>query len=492
MTNKLLATSVLLVVIRTSLLFSQNPPPQSMFARITSQSQVNGAWDDGQIRTMNQIRDAALHDPYAYDQLSYLSNNIGARLTGSPEAAAAVERVASELRSLGAEVTLEKTTVPHWVRGEESAALTTWKGMTPGTTQKIVVTALGSSPSTSPTGLTAPVVVIDSFDQLNTKPSGSLKGKIVLFNRPFDKELTAAGHPIDAYAQSAVYRAIGPSTASRLGAVAVIVRTVAGEDFRLPHTGLTVFEQDVTPIPAAAVTSEDADLIAILAQQGPVVMRLTLTPQNLPPREGYNVVADWKGSQHPEQVVLVSGHLDSWDLGTGALDDGAGVVIGMEAIQLMHELNLHPKRTIRFVAWMNEEQGATGAATYVADHAAEMTNHIAAIENDRGADHPFGIIFNGPGALAEYLAPIARTLDPIGANLVLNEEEIGEDVARIMAKGVPGICSAQDMRRYFNYHHSAADTLDKVVRRQLAENAAVTSVLAFALADAEEPAPRMR
>ena len=463
-----------------------------MFGRITAHSQVNGAWDDGQIQTMNQIRDAALHDSYAYDQLSFLSNNIGARPSGSPEAEAAIERVASELRSLGAEVTLEKTTVPHWIRGEESAALTMWTGMTPGTTQKVVVTALGSSPSTSPTGLVAPVVVIDSFDQLNAKPAGSLRGKIVLFNHPFDKELTAAGHAIDAYAQSAVYRAIGPSTASRLGAVAAIVRSVGGEDFRLPHTGSTVFEKDVTPIPAAAVTSEDADLIAFVAQQGPVVMRLTLTPKNLPSAEGYNVIADWKGSQHPEQIVLVSGHLDSWDLGTGALDDGAGIVIGMETIQLLHTLNLHPKRTIRFVAWMNEELGATGAATYVADHAADMTNHIAAIESDRGADHPFGIIFTGPSALADYLSPVARTLEPINANLVLNEEEIGEDVARIMAKGVPGICSAQDMRRYFNYHHSAADTLDKVDRRQLAENAAVISAVTFALADAEEPAPRMQ
>jgi hypothetical protein len=215
-------------------------------------------------------------------------------------------------------------------------------------------------------------------------------------------QLTAAGHSIDAYAQSAVYRAIGPSTASRLGAVAVIVRSAGGEDLRLPHTGLTVFEEGVTPIPAAAVTSEDADLIALLAQQGSVVMRLTLTAKNLPPAEGYNVIADWKGSRHPEQIVLVSGHLDSWDLGTGALDDGGGVVIGMETILLMHTLNLYPKRTIRFVAWMNEEQGITDAATYVADHAGEIKNHIDAIENDRGADHSFGIIFNGSSALAEY------------------------------------------------------------------------------------------
>jgi Zn-dependent M28 family amino/carboxypeptidase len=461
-----------------------------MLARITSHREVNGAWDDDQIHTMNRIRDAALRDPYAYDQLSWLSNNIGARPSGSPQLEAAIQRVAAQLRSLGAEVTLEKTTIPHWVRGEETAALTEWTGMTPGTTQRIVVTALGSSPSTPLTGLVAPVVVIDSFDQLMAQPAGSLKGKIVLFNHPFDKELAAAGHAIDAYAQGAVYRGAGPSAASRLGAAAAIVRSVGGEDLRLPHTGSTIFEKDVTPIPAAAVTAEDADLIASLSKQGPVVMRLTLTPRNLPPVSGYNVIADWKGSQHPDQIVLVSGHLDSWDPGTGALDDGSGVVMGMETIQLMKMLNLHPRRTIRFVAWMNEELGASGAATYLADHAAEMTNHIAAIENDRGADHPFGIIFNGPAALADYLAPVARTLDPIGANLVLHEQEIGEDVAGMMAEGVPGICSAQDMRTYFNYHHSAADTLDKVDRRQLAENAAVTSVVAFALADAEEPAPR--
>jgi carboxypeptidase Q len=439
---------------------------------------------------MGRIRDAAMNDTYAYDELAYLTDSIGARPSGSPQAQAAVERVAAEMRALGATVTLEKTMVSHWVRGEETAALTTWPGMTPGTTQKIVLTALGNSGATPASGLSAPVIVVNSFSGFNSLPAGAVKGKIVLFNHPFDKELAADGQGLNAYVQSGVYRFAGPSIAAAQGAVAVLVRSVGSADFRLPHTGATFFAEGIEKAPAAAVTSEDADLIARLAQQGPITMHLTLTPKTLPPAPSFNVIADWKGSEHPEQIVLVSGHLDSWDLGTGAIDDGAGVTISMETIHLLQSLNIHPKRTIRFVAWMDEEMGAPGGATYLQDHAAELANHIAVMESDRGSDHPFGISFSGPPALAQYLAPVGATLAPIGASLITSDEEIGEDVAGMIAKGVPGATPAQDLRFYFNYHHTAADTLDKVDKRHLAENAAVTAVTAYALADASETAPR--
>lgn len=439
---------------------------------------------------MDRIRDAALSDDYALTELRHLTDNIGPRLSGSPQAAQAVDYVAGEMRALGATVTLEKTMVPHWVRGDETGALVEWKGMTPKTIQKIVLTALGGSVATPAAGITAQVVVVPSFDAFKRLPEGAVKGKIVLFNHPYDKQLAAQGLGGEAYGQAVVYRGAGPSLAASAGAVAVLVRSVGGIEYRLPHTGATFYDPALPKIPAAAVTAEDADLMANLAAQGAVQMHLTLTPQTLPKVESYNVIADWKGSTHPEQVVIVSGHLDSWDLGTGAIDDGAGVVVSMQAIHLMQKLGLHPQRTIRFIAWMDEESGSDGAATYEADHAAEIKDHVGALESDMGCDHPTGITFAGAPALGEWLAPVARQLEPIGASLLTPGSDVGEDIASVVSKGVPGFTPSQDSRYYFNYHHTAADTFDKVDPRRLGENAAVMAVLAYALADSSSPAPR--
>ena len=219
-------------------------------------------------------------------------------------------------------------------------------------------------------------------------------------------------------------------------------------------------------------------------------MHLTLTPQNLPRVESANVIADWKGATNPDQIVLVSGHLDSWDLGTGAIDDGAGVVVAMEAIHLMQKLGLHPRRTIRLVAWMNEEHGIDGAKTYAAEHAGEIANHIGALESDFGAGHPGGITYAGKPELTEFLKPIAAVLEPIGAATLDSGPDTGEDIAVLTEKGVPSFTPSQDPRFYFNYHHTAADTIDKVNQRELNENAAVMTVLAFALADSSSSAPR--
>ena len=447
-----------------------------------------GAWTPEQIATMEKLRDAAMQDPYALKELRHLTDNIGPRLSGSPQAQKAVDYVAAEMRALGADVQLEKTSVTHWVRGVETAELTTWPGMADGTKQKIVLTALGGSVATNADGLVADVAVVDSFDELKKLPEGAVKGKILLFNEKFDKRLAAQGDGLNAYGQGVMYRGAGPSVAASLGAVAVLVRSVGGADYRLPHTGATVYADGLTKIPAAAVTAEDADLLANLTQQGQVRMRLTLTPQTLPPAPSYNVVADWKGSEHPEQVVIVSGHLDSWDLGTGAIDDGAGIVVSMQAIHLLQQLGIHPKRTVRFIAWMDEEQGGEGAATYAKDHAADLNNHVGALESDLGAGHPVGIIAAGKPALAEFLRPVAHTLAPIGATVVTSSEDAGEDISFL--KGVPQFAPNQDSRFYFNYHHTAADTFDKVTPQELNENAAVMTVLAYALADSPTPAPR--
>ena len=380
--------------------------------------------------------------------------------------------------------------VPRWVRGEETAALVQFPGQAENTMQKIVLCALGASVATPANGITADVIAVRNFDELKSLPQGKVAGKIVLFNFPFDKQMAAEGRGNEAYGEAVVYRSDGPSAAARQGAVACLIRSVGGADYRLPHTGQTQYADDAPKIPAGAVTAEDADLIADLVRQGPVKMKLVLTPQILPNVESANVIGDIKGSEHPEQVIIVSGHLDSWDLGTGAIDDGAGVAVSMEAANLIQKLRLKPKRTIRVIAWMNEENGQAGSKQYAKDHEKEWSNHFAAMEADGGAGHPVGINIKGKFEIKRLLAPVLAVLQESGAGGTNFAEHIGADIEPMEKAGVPAFSPIQDSRFYFNYHHTAADTLDKVVPKELAENSAVVAVTAYALANMEQPLPR--
>ncbi len=443
------------------------------------------------IEELKRLQQAALASDYALKQTAYLSNNIGPRLSGSPQAARAVEYVAGELRKIGLEVKLEKVMVPHWVRGTETGELTQFPGMAPGTTQKIVLTAVGGSVATPAEGLVAPVIVVSNFDELNLLGENKVKGKIVLFNARFDEKLQAQGYGGEAYRHSVSYRGGGASAAARLGAVASLNRSAGGANFRKPHTGALRYADGVPLIPAAAVSAEDAELIAHLAAQGEVMMRLTLTPKILPDAESYNVIADLKGSELPDQIVIVSGHLDSWDLGTGALDDAAGVAVAMQAANLCKELKLKPKRTIRVIAWMNEENGLRGATTYFQNQQNNLANHFAVIESDHGAGHPIGFYANVTLDTLPMLQPIANILESIGAGALRPVgNSVGADISPLENAGVPGFAPIQDDRTYFNYHHTPADTFDKVNPRELAENAAVMAVLTYGLANLPEPLPK--
>ena len=439
------------------------------------------------VHELETLRDAALASDYAYQQVSYLTENIGARPTGSPQADAAARYVMETCHRAGLDARLEQVMVPHWVRGAETAELAAWPGQTPGTIQKIVVTALGGSAATPSEGLTNEVVVVRNFDELKALGREKVSGKIVLFNVKFDTRKAAGGRWGEAYGEAVQYRGQGPKAAAELGAVASLVRSVGGADYRIPHAGYS----SPAGIPAGAVTAEDAELIAHLAQQGTVRLHLTLTPQSLPEVPGYNVVADLKGSEHPEQVVIVSGHLDSWDLGTGAIDDAAGVAIAMDAVQLMAKLHLHPKRTVRVIAWMNEESGLRGGTGYAKAHVDELANHVAAIESDLGAGHPLG--FNGKvsAAALRQLEPLEKILGTFGANLLrLSSDDVGADISPMADAGVPTFGILQDGRTYFNYHHTPADTLDKIVPHELQENVAAAAVLAYTLANLPETLPR--
>lgn len=464
--------------------------PEKMESPTSSPSPTPVLYAPQTLVELKKLQQTALASDYAYRQVAHLSNNIGPRLSGSVQAQKAVEYVADELKALGLEVQLEKVMVPHWVRGEETAALVQFPGQAPETTQKIVLTALGGSVATPTEGLTAEVVVVRDFDELNSLGKEKVKGKAVLFNHAYDKRMAAQGHGGEAYGEAVVYRSDAPSAAARLGAVAALVRSVGGAAYRLPHTGMMQYAEDAPRIPAAAVTEEDAELIAALAPRGPVRMHLVLTPQELPDAVSYNVIGDLKGSEHPEQVVIVSGHLDSWDLGTGAIDDGAGVAVAMQAANLVRQLGLHPRRTIRVIAWMNEENGLRGGKTYAAEHAGEIANQFAAIETDGGAGHPLGIYMAGKPGLKEYLAPVAKVLAASGAGLLQFRDEVGADIDPLAKLGMPNFSPIQDSRFYFNYHHTAADTLDKIDPKELGENAAVNAVLAYALANLAQPLPR--
>lgn len=433
------------------------------------------------------LRDAALTSDYAWKQLSYLTENIGPRLAGSPQAQAASEYVAAELRKLGLDVRLEEARVSHWVRGEERAELVEYPSQAPQVVQKLVLTTLSGSAATPATGITADVIVVHSFDELTALGRDKVAGKIVLFNVRYDKRKAEAGYAFDAYGEAVVYRGKGGRAVAELGGAATLIRSVGSAEYRLPHTGFSY----PAPVPAAALAAEDADLVEHLVSQGKVRMHLTLTPQTLPETTGYNVVADFKGSEHPEQVVVVSGHLDSWDLGRGAIDDGAGVAISMAAAELLQRLQLRPKRTLRVIAWMDEENGGGGHEAYARAHAAELLNHVAAIESDAGAGHPLGFSVKMSPTATAALRPILDVLRPVGAGMLRSTNvSPGSDIEPLVDSGVPGIGIIQDARKYFHYHHTAADTLDKIDPKELRENAAAMAVMGYVLAAMPDPLPR--
>jgi carboxypeptidase Q len=447
-------------------------------------------YSDRTLSELERLRTSALGSDYAYRQTAYLSNNIGPRLSGSKQAQRAVEYVAEEMRRMGAEVRLQKLMVPHWERGAETGELIAFPGMAQGTMQKIVLTALGGSTATSDSGLIAEIVVVRSFEQLNELGRDGVQGKIVLLNAKFDQAMADSGFGIQAYGQAVQFRANGASAAARLGAVAVLVRSAGGSQNRLAHTGGVRYADDTYKIPAAAVSNEDAELIAHLVKAGTVRIKLVLTPRTFPDAPSFNVIADVKGSEKPNEVVIVSGHLDSWDLGTGALDDAAGVAVSMQVLKIVKELGLKPKRTIRFIAFMNEENGLVGGTKYAEEESPNIQNHFAAIESDLGASNTVGILFAGKSEALPYIEPLSGILSKNGSGLIQQQDGVAADIGPLTQLGVPSFAPWFDTRTYFNYHHTAADTFDKVDPKLLAKAGSLMAVLAYGLANLEQPLPR--
>lgn len=437
--------------------------------------------------TLARIRDAAMASNYPFERLGELTDQIGARLSGSPAAEAAVALVADDLRAIGLQVSLQPAKVPHWVRGVETAELVGYPKRPAGITQKVVLTALGGSAATPAAGLTLPVLVVHGMDELKAH-ADQVKGRIVLFDVPFDQHLADNGLAGPAYGEAGMYRFIGPSTVAKMGAAAALVRSVGAADYRLPHTGMTGWGEGVKPIPAAAVTAEDAMLMSRLAAKGEITMHLTLTPQTLPDADSHNVIGDIPGSEKPEQIVLVSGHLDSWDLAQGAIDDGSGVVVAMGVANVFKQLGLKPRRTVRVVGWMNEENGGRGGKAYFDANKDNLANQIATIESDGGPGRPFGLIASFTDKDEKLMEPLKALSRSIGSPVVMSKRYAsGADVSMLTAQGVPSFEPLVDMRTYFSYHHTPADTLDKVDPENLRRQVALLAMLTWYLAEMPEP-----
>ncbi|HEY5376935.1 MAG TPA: M20/M25/M40 family metallo-hydrolase [Polyangiaceae bacterium] len=431
--------------------------------------------------TARRIREASLASDGAFQKLSALTDQIGPRLSGSP---ALEHAVLWAKETFGADhqeqVTLEPVRVPHWVRGAQSAAL-----LTPFA-RPLNVLALGGSVATPLAGLTAELLAVSSFAELEARKA-EVSGKIVLFDHPMSSE----GNPGHNYGEALPYRTTGASRAARFGALAVLVRSVTAHSLGAPHTGSMHYVDAQGPkIPAAAITVEEAELLHRLAARGDKLkVHLALSPQTLPDADSNNVIAEIRGRELPEQVVLIGAHLDSWDVGQGAQDDGAGVATVMQALATLRSLGLVPRRTLRAVLFTNEENGVRGAAQYAKDHSTER--HVAAFEMDTGAGAPSGFSTDGEKPYLGEAREIAALLAPLDASTVVAGFP-GEDVGALKPAGVPLFGVMVDIQHYFDVHHSAADTLDKVDPENLKKSVAALATMAFVIADREQTWDRAR
>jgi carboxypeptidase Q len=430
----------------------------------------------------NAVRliDHILASSQGYETLAYLTDNIGPRLSGSKGAALAVSYTEKRFKEWGIDVRREAVMVPHWVRGEERARLVSHND------QRIVLTALGGSVATPSTGITAEVVEITSFDQLAALGREKIAGKIVFYNGVMDMALVESGQAFQAYSKAVIFRGIGASRAAEFGAVATVVRSVASASLRTPHTGSLRYDEKFPRIPAAAITTEDAGLMSRLLAKGERVrMHLVLTPRSLPDVASSNVIAEIRGSERPDEIVLIGGHLDSWDLGTGAIDDGSGVVMVMETLRAMKELGIRPKRTIRGVLFMNEENGLRGGRKYFENAAKreEIQKHVAVIESDAGAAAPVGFITTLEGKNLERLQARMKVLDRVAPLRFDSSKHTGADTSPMTDAGVVGFGLVPNPRHYFDFHHTPADTLDKIDPKELAQDTAVLAGLAYVIAE---------
>jgi carboxypeptidase Q len=423
--------------------------------------------------TADRLIDAALADSAAWNKLAELTDRFGHRLSGSASLELAIDWIIERMKAEGLDnVRGEPVMVPHWIRGRESAEL-----MQPRYA-KLPMLGLGGSVGTPPGGIVAEAVVVGSFDELAARAQEA-RGRIVLFDVPFTS-----------YGQTVQYRGTGAIEAAKVGAVAALIRSVGPFGMRTPHTGAMRYDSAVARIPALAITAEDAAMLRRMQARGErLVVKVEMEARTLPDAPSRNAIGEIAGRERPEEIVVIGGHIDSWDVGTGAMDDAGGVVIAWEAVRLMHALGLRPRRTVRVVGWTNEENGGRGGQAYRDAHRDELARHVVAIESDGGVFRPIGFGFSGPDSARAVVRSIARLLARVGADSI-GPSGGGADIGPIMQLGVPGMSHQVDGSRYFWYHHTEADNVDKLDPREVAMNVAAMAVMAWVLAEEGLPARR--
>jgi carboxypeptidase Q len=448
----------------------------AMLIADSPQAQSRPEWLAPFQENTDKLMKAAMADQFAWNRLAELTDTYGQRLSGSDNLNRAIAWAVETMKKDGLEnVHTEKVMVPRWVRGRESLEI-----LDPPRHQ-VPMLGLGGSVATPPEGIDADVMVVANSDEL-TRRSSEAKGRIVLFNVPYTN-----------YGETVSYRGNGARMAAQYGAVAALVRAVGPPGLRTPHTGgMNYGDESVPRIPAAAIPTEDASRIQRLVARGlRVRLRLTMEAHFERDVESANVVGEIRGTEFPDEIVLVGGHFDSWDPGTGASDDGVGCVVTWEAARLMKKLGIRPKRTVRVVLFTNEENGTRGGTGYRDAHAKEAANHILALESDSGVFAPARLGFSGPESARKMITDIGTLLSPIGMQDIASGGG-GADIGPIGQLGkVPMMAYSGDSTKYFTIHHTPADTVDRIEPGEVSRAAAAIATVVYVVADMPQKLPKM-
>jgi len=437
-------------------------------------AQAGPGWINAYRDTAARLIKAATADDFAWQRLAEFTDTYGNRLSGSENLTRAIAWAAEAMKKDGLDnVHTEKVMVPKWTRGRESAEI-----IDPPR-HALTILGLGGTIATPPNGLEAEVLVVESFNELRTRAADA-KGRIVLFNEPFTN-----------YADTVTYRTGSARAAAQAGAVGVLIRSVGPVGLRTPHTGSVQYQSDLPPIPAAAITGEDANRIARLSARGRKVrIHLSLEGHSEPDAESANVVAEIRGRERPDEVVVLGGHIDSWDVGAGASDDGVGCVITWEALRLMKKIGVSPRRTVRLVLWTNEENGTRGAAAYAEKYASTAMNHVFALEADSGVFEPARFGFTGSLAARNVIRDITSLLAPLNLAETISGGG-GADIDPIAQAGrAPTMAYMGDPTRYFTIHHTPADTVERIAPEEVSKGAAAIAVVTYVIAEMPERLPK--
>jgi hypothetical protein len=448
-----------------------------IIAAALSVSQFMAAAQSADEKTIRQIYSTALAEGKSYSMLDYLSNKIGARLSGSPGAAASVEWTRHMMEDFDFDsVWLQPVMVPHWVRGQqEIGRIVNSKKM--GSVE-VNVCALGGSVGTGPEGVVGNIIEVKSFEELAQLGTKNVQGKIVFFNRPMDPTQI---NTFAAYGGAVNQRGGGASEAAKYGAVAALVRSMGSNTEDYPHTGGMRYAPNIPQIPAFAISTKHADQLSrLLKEDKAIQVYLESHCETLEEAPSFNVIGEIRGSENKDEYIVVGGHLDSWDLGQGAHDDGAGCIQSIEALRILKSIGYKPKRTLRAVMFMNEENGLRGGTKYAEEAARKKEKHLAAIEADRGGFTPRGFTISADTASRKRIQRWKSLLDPYGLS-DFSQEGGGADIGPLANQGVALIGFLPDSQRYFNYHHTRADTFDKVDKRELELGAASMTALLYLL-----------